>query len=127
MSTAAKSLFVFGIYAVAAGAGLLLMPGLVLVTLGFPPAQDGWVRVVGALAIAVGAYHIVGARNDLVPYLRATVWGRIGFAVLLGGLVIASVMPRSLLLFAAIDVAGVGQWAAYAFRAETYSLSASAR
>jgi hypothetical protein len=82
MSPAAKSLFVFGIYAVAAAAALLLTPGLVLRALGFPPAQDGWVRVVGVLAIVVGAYHIVGARNELLPYIRAS-WGRIGFAVLL--------------------------------------------
>ena len=115
MNTAAKSLFVFGVYAVAAGVGLLLMPGLVLGTLGFPPVQDGWVRVVGSLAIAVGVYHIVGARYNLLPYIRATVWGRIGFAVLLGGLVIASVMPRPLLLFAAIDVAGA-VWTAIALR-----------
>ena len=115
MNAAAKSLFVFGVYAIAAGVGLLLMPGLVLGTLGFPPTQDGWVRVVGALAIAVGAYHIVAARNDLIPYIRATVWARIGFAVLLGGLVVASVMPRSLLLFAAIDVAGA-VWTAVALR-----------
>src|SRR5690349_10002427 len=98
MSPAAKSLFVFGIYVVAAGVGLLLVPGLVLAALGFPPAQDGWVRVVGALAIVVGAYHIVSARSSLLPYMRASVWGRIGFAVLLGGLVVVSVMPTSLLL-----------------------------
>jgi hypothetical protein len=115
MSPAAKSLFVFGIYAVAAGAGLTLMPGLVLQTLGFPPAQDGWVRVVGALAIVVGAYHIVGARNNLLPYIRASVWGRIGFAVLLGSLVVSSVMTMSLLLFAAIDLAGA-VWTAIALR-----------
>jgi hypothetical protein len=115
VNPAAKSLFAFGIYAVAAGAGLLLVPGLVLGTLGFPPAQDGWVRVVGVLAIVVGAYHTVGARNDLVPYIRATVWGRIGFAVLLGSLVVASVMPRSLLLFAVIDLAGA-VWTAIALR-----------
>jgi hypothetical protein len=60
----------------------------------------------------------IGARNDLVPYIRATVWGRIGFAVLLGGLVIASVMPKSLLLFAAIDVAGA-VWTAVALRQAT--------
>jgi hypothetical protein len=115
MSPAAKSLFVFGIYAVAAGAGLLLVPGLVLGTLGFPPPQDGWVRVVGVLAIVVGAYHIVGARNGLLSYIRATVWGRLGFAVLLGSLVVASIMPRSLLLFAAIDLAGA-VWTALVLR-----------
>jgi hypothetical protein len=124
MNTAAKSLLAFGIYAVVAGAGLLLMPGLVLGTLGFPPPQDGWVRVVGALAIAVGAYHIVGARNDLVPYIRATVWGRTGFAVLLGTLVAASVMPRALLLFAAIDLVGA-VWTAIALRQVTVAASAA--
>src|SRR5437867_13158285 len=115
MSPAAKSLFVFGIYAVAAGTGLLLMPGLVLGTLGFPPAQDGWVRVVGVLAIVVGAYHLVGARNELLPYIRASVWGRISFAILLGSLVVTSVMPISLLLFAAIDLAAA-VWTAIALR-----------
>jgi len=115
MSPAAKSLFAFGIYAVAAGTGLLLVPGLVLGTLGFPPAQDGWVRVVGVLAIVVGAYHIVGARNNLLPYIRASVWGRIAFAILLGSLVVASVMPTSLLLFAVIDLAAA-VWTAIALR-----------
>jgi len=89
MSSAAKSLFLFGIYAVAAGTGLLLVPGLLLATLGFPPVNDGWVRVVGSLAMIVGAYHIVGARHNLLPYIRASVWGRVAFAVLLASLVVA--------------------------------------
>ena len=124
MSSAAKSLFVFGIYVVAAGGGLLLMPGLVLTTLGFPQAADGWVRVVGALAIIVGAYHIVGARNDFLPYIRASIWGRFAFAVLLGGLVAASFMPRSLLLFAVIDLAGA-IWTAVALRQTVVAATAA--
>ena len=124
MSRAAKSLFVFGIYVVAAGGGLLLMPGLVLTTLGFPQAADGWVRVVGALAIIVGAYHIVGARNDFLPYIRASIWGRFAFAVLLGGLVVASFMPRSLLLFAVIDLAGA-IWTAVALRQTVVAATAA--
>jgi hypothetical protein len=115
MSPAAKSLFAFGIYAVTAGAGLLLMPALVLGTLGFPPVQDGWVRVVGVLAIVIGAYHIVGARHDFLPYIRASVWGRVGFAVVLGALVVTAVMPTALLLFAAIDLAAA-VWTAIALR-----------
>ena len=124
MSSGAKSLFVFGIYAVAAGVGLLVMPSLILGILGFPAPQDGWVRVVGALAIFVGAYHIVSARNDLLPYIRASIWGRIGFAVLLGGLVAASLMPRSLLLFAVIDLAGA-IWTAIALRQAPATASAA--
>ena len=115
MSSAAKSLFVFGIYAVAAGTGLLLVPGLVLAPLGFPPVNDGWVRVVGSLAMIVGAYHIVGARHNLLPYIRASVWGRVAFAVLLASLVVTSAMPMALLLFAAIDLGGAA-WTAIALR-----------
>ena len=73
MSAAAKSLFAFGIYAVVAGATLIIVPNLLITTLGFPPARDGWVRVVGALALFVGTYHIVCARNELLAYIRATV------------------------------------------------------
>lgn len=106
MSSAARSLFVFGVYAVAAGAGLTLVPGLVLGLLGFPPAQDGWVRVVGALAIFIGIYHMLSARHEFLPYIKATVWARVAFAALLAALVISKQMPPSLLLFAAIDLGG---------------------
>lgn len=115
MSNAARSLFVFGVYAVLAGASLVLTPSLVLSVLGFPAAADGWVRVVGVLAVCVGAYHIVSARHELRPYLRASVGVRFGFALGLTGLVVSGEMPRSLLLFAAVDVVGA-IWTALALR-----------
>ena len=116
MSSAAKSLFAFGIYAIATGIALILIPATVLNALAFPAeAQCGFIRVVGALAMVVGSYHIVGARNELLPYIRATVWGRVGFAALLGGIVLMKLMPMSLLLFAAIDLAGAA-WTAMALR-----------
>lgn len=115
MSAAARSLFVFGLYAIGAGLGLLLTPALVLGLLGFPPAADGWIRVVGVLAVCVGAYHVVAARSELLPYLRASVAVRIGFAVALAALVVGGQMPRALLLFGAIDVLGAA-WTAFALR-----------
>lgn len=115
MSAAARSLFVFGLYAIAAGLGLVFTPDVVLGLLGFPPAEDGWVRAVGVLAVCVGAYHVVAARHELIPYLRASVPVRIGFAAGLAGLVATGQMPRALLLLAAVDVAGAA-WTAVALR-----------
>ena len=115
MSPAAKSLFAFGLYAASAGASLFLVPGLVLGVLGFPPTTDGWIRVVGALALFVGTYHIVAARNELRPYITASVWVRIAFAATLALLVVTSLMPLPLLLFAAIDLAGA-VWTGVALR-----------
>jgi hypothetical protein len=113
MSAAARSLFVFGLYAVLAGLGLVVAQGMVLGLLGFPAAADGWVRVVGVLAVCVGSFHIVAARNELTPHFRASVIVRIGFALGLGALVAAGLMPRALLLFAAIDLLGA-VWTAWA-------------
>jgi hypothetical protein len=102
----ARSLFAFGLYVIIAGLGLALAPGLVLELLGFPPPGDGWVRVVGIIAVFVGMYHVIAARHELMPYIRATVPARVMFALALGVLVISKVMPPSLLLFAAVDLAG---------------------
>ncbi len=115
MSTPARSLFVFGIYAVLAGLGLLLAPSIILNLLRFPPAADGWVRVVGALAIAVGAYHMIAARSESMSYLRGSVPVRIGFAFGLALLVATAQMPRALLLLAAIDLGGA-LWTGVALR-----------
>jgi hypothetical protein len=116
MSSPARSLFVFGVYVVVAGAGLMLVPSLVLSMLGAAvPLETGWVRVVGTLAIFVGIYHIVAARNELLPYIKATVWARVGFAVLLSVVIITSRMSTSLLLFAAIDLAAAA-WTGLSLR-----------
>lgn len=126
MTNAARSVFVFGVYAALAGLSLVLVPGVVLSVLGFPPAADGWVRVVGVLAVCVGAYHVVSARNELRPYLRASVGVRLGFAMGLAGLVVTSQMPRALLLFAAVDLLGA-IWTAVALRSpHTASAAATA-
>ena len=124
MSAAARSLYVFGGYAILAGIGLVIMPALVLGTLGFPPAGDEWVRVVGVLAMCVGTYHLVAGRYELVPYIRASVPVRFAFAVALACLVYSGVMPRALLLFAAIDLLGAA-WTGFALRSEGAGIRAS--
>ena len=115
MSAAARSVFAFGCYAALAGLGLTLVPGVVLGLLGFPPPADGWVRVVGVLAICVGLFHMTSARNELAAYLRASVTIRLLFAVGLVGLVIARLAPLPLVLFAILDVLGA-LWTAVALR-----------
>jgi hypothetical protein len=67
------------------------------------------------LAVCIGSFLITSARHELAPYHRASVPVRIGFAVALTGLVVAGMMPRSLLLFAAIDLLGA-VWTAFALR-----------
>ncbi|HEV2670145.1 MAG TPA: hypothetical protein VGU74_03565 [Gemmatimonadales bacterium] len=125
MRPAARSLFVFGIYAVLAGLGLVLMPAVLLQVLQFPTPADGWVRVVGVLAICVGAYHILAARLELLPYIRATVPVRIAFALGLTALVLTRAMPAPLLIFGLVDVLGAA-WTGLALRGADPAVGASA-
>jgi hypothetical protein len=118
MSSAARSLFAFGCYAVVAGIGLIVMPSVVLGVLFFPEPNDGWIRVVGVLALCVGLYHITAARHELVSYFQASVGVRILFSAALMALVATRTMPAPLLIFALADVAGAS-WTAVALRRDS--------
>jgi hypothetical protein len=115
MSAAAKSIFGFGLYIVFMGLSLLFVPHLILPLFGLAAPQEVWVRVLGALALALSLYYFNSARQELVPFFRMTVPGRIGFGVLL--IILGVVTPGSLalILFAAADLAGAA-WTWWALK-----------
>jgi hypothetical protein len=103
MTRSARSLFIFGLYVVAIGAALTFVPDLLLRVVKLPPVTDGWIRMVGVLSLVIGAYDIVAARNNLDPYIRASVPVRFAFVLACIALVLTHVMPMQLLMFAAVD------------------------
>ena len=115
MTPAARSLFVFGLYLLAAGTLLLLVPALMLQPLGLPVPTDVWVRVVGLLAIALGLYYRVAARAELLAFMRLSVWVRAGVALAFVGFAVGGLAPVALLVFGLIDAAGAA-WTARALR-----------
>lgn len=113
MTAAARSLHVFGLYLIGAGSLLLLVPALLLGPLGLPPPADAWGRVAGMLVGFLGIYYLVGARAELLSFMRASVWLRASVIVWLGALVAAGVAPPPLLVFGVIDLAAAAwTWAA---------------
>lgn len=116
MSRPARSLFIFGIYVVLVAIAFLAIPERLIALLQFPPATVGWARVLGLLALVIGSYDIVGARAESVPYMRASVWIRCGFAAGTFILVALGQMPVTLIPLGASDIAGA-LWTAFALRA----------
>lgn len=106
MHPATNSIKYFGLYAIATGVGLALVPGLVLAPLGIPAPAESWIRVVGALAIPLGYYYWVCGTSGAVAFFRATIPGRLIFVATMVLLITAFGAPKQLLLFAAIDLAG---------------------
>ena len=118
MSRSARSLFIFGIYVLVIGVAFIVAPGFLSSLLRLPPATVGWPRVIGLLALVIGAYDIVGSRAECLPYIRASVPVRFGFAAGTAFLFALGQLPATILLLGATDVAGA-LWTAFALKQAT--------
>jgi hypothetical protein len=127
MHPASASIKYFGLYVALTGIGLAVAPALVLTPLGVAAPTEIWVRVLGVLALVVGYYYWVCGRADAVEFFRASIRGRILFAVLLLLLVAVFSAPVQLLLFGVIDLVGAA-WTAQGLRtSDRAALSAASR
>ena len=106
MSSAALSVFVFGVYLAATGIGFLFIPNIVLPLFKFPKTNEQWVRVLGMVIGLLGFYYIIAAQNELAPFFWASVVGRFGVLICLSTLVITKKGQPMLITFGVIDAAG---------------------
>ena len=115
MSKAAISVYVFGCYILINAVILLIAPNLMLSTLGLEPTREPWLRLLGLMTLALSAYYIQAARDDMTGFFRLTVWGRA--IILIGTIVLsaAGLVPAVIVIFGVIDAAGA-VWTAAALR-----------
>lgn len=110
MNPADISIFVFGIYLVAVvGCGFLFIPNVILPMFKIPKTNEPWIRILGMVVVALGAYYINAARNGLTAFHWMTIWGRFW---VLGVLVVLSAMKQTkptTIIFGVVDAAG-GVW-----------------
>jgi hypothetical protein len=117
MPAAIRSMTVFAGYMVVLGAALVVAPNPLLTLFGFSTTTEPWIRLLGVLVLCLAGYYLTAARHRLLPFIRATVWGRAFVVACMLGLVAIGLAPPQLLLFAAIDAAGAA-WTAIALRRE---------
>ena len=117
MSKSAKSLFAFACYLFGVGTALVLVPNLLLELFGLAETAEVWVRVVGMLALILGYYYSVAAKNELVPIIRASVVGRASVIVFFATFVVLDLAPAPLIIFGAVDLAAA-IWTALCLKAE---------
>ena len=102
------------------GTLLAAAPNLVLAPFGFAPAHEPWVHVLGCVVATLGAYYIAGARQEVTPLFRWSVWGRVVVFAAFAVLVAAGVAPPMLALFGATNLAAA-TWTHLALRADAAS------
>jgi hypothetical protein len=117
MSSASKSILVFGIYIVVAGLVLIFAPNVLLGLAGVPPASDIWVRGFGIISVVLGLYYLMAARENNVGFYRMTLLGRVVFMLSVSAMGLLTPGYAGLVLFGLIDLAGAA-WTWYALRQE---------
>ena len=106
MTASARTVFVFGLYLVVLGIGLLALPALVLAPFGLPAPMDVWARVAGMVAAILGVYYVLAAGHGLRAFFAWTVASRASVIVVFAVLVATGLGPAVLLVFGAVDLAG---------------------
>jgi hypothetical protein len=77
MSPAARTVNLFGIYLVAVGMTLVVIPDVLAGLFGIPPTDEPWIRILGLVVLVLAGYYLVAARSELTVFFRATVAGRV--------------------------------------------------
>ena len=106
VTTPATTVKVFGTYILIAGACFAFIPNLLLSLLGFPAANEIWVRVLGVVAGVLGYYYLSSALANARYFFVASVYGRCIFCAGCFGLVLFANAPWQLMLFGFFDLAG---------------------
>ena len=117
MKKSSTSIFVFGIYLIGMGLGLVLIPNFVLATLGFPSSDEVWPHVVGVLALALAFYYISAARMDLRAFAKMTIPVRVGVFILFTAFALLGWAGPIMIALGTVDLLGA-LWTGYALRAE---------
>ncbi|HNQ95801.1 MAG TPA: hypothetical protein PKK96_16840 [Anaerolineales bacterium] len=117
MEKSSTSIFVFGLYLVGMGLGLVVVPNFVLGTLGFPATDEIWVRVLGVVTLVLAYYYISAARADLKTFAQWTVPARIGVFVAFAAFVVMKFVGPVMILLGSVDLLGA-LWTGWALRAE---------
>ena len=109
-------MFVFGLYMVlVVGLGFMLVPALLLSLFGLSAGDGVWVRFVGMLASALGAYYILAVRAEMERFFLWSVPVRVYAASFMVLMVVLGKMGPGLLLIAAVDYSGAA-WTWFALR-----------
>lgn len=117
MSSAAKSLFAFGVYLAGLSLVLLFVPNLLLQFFGIPPTSEVWIRIVGMMMLCLSVYYTLAAKSEITNFIRWTVPARVGVLIFFSVFVLSGLAPKALLIFGLIDFASA-IWTWFALRAD---------
>lgn len=113
MTKSAISIRFYSFYLFLMGAGILLMPNVLLSLLGFPTTTEIWIRMLGLFTLTTGIYYFQAAAHEQTAFFRATVIGRVFFFLATVVITVVFHQPPMLAAVGSVDLLGaVWTWRA---------------
>ena len=106
MSSAARSVYVVGIYLLIVGGMLLGAPNTLLMVIGLSPTAEPWIHVAGIPVMAMGMLFASSARAENRWFFRASVWVRVFAFISFVMLAVFQIAPAVVVGFGAVDALG---------------------
>lgn len=106
MLNSTKTIHYFSFYLFLTGLILLVSPNFMLQTMGMPPTEEIWIRVVGMLVFLIGVYYYGAARAGMKSWFKLSVFTRLSVPVFFIIFIALGWAKPTLLLFGGIDAAG---------------------
>ena len=116
MTSAARSIYSFGLYLIVLGSILIGSPNTLLAVVQLPPTTDPWIHVLGVSVMGMGMLFAASARAEQLAFMRATVWVRLFVLAAFLALALFGIIPVIVAAFGLIDAAGA-VWTHVALRA----------
>ncbi len=116
MSYAAKTMFYFAFYIVAASAAFLIVPELILANSGYPVEAAGLARMFGIVLGFLAIYYFTVSRyEEMRPFWKVTTYTRGSMFFI--GLVLIFTDQAGWILFPLVVIeSGSGLWTAWALK-----------
>lgn len=115
MNKTSTSLFVFSIYLLGTGLGLVFIPNTILDLLKLPHTNEIWIHVLGVVILVLSFYFMQAARQNVRSFAGWTVFARIGVFLCFTGFVILGWVGPVLILLGAVDLLGA-LWTGWTLR-----------
>lgn len=106
MSHASLSLRVASFYLFGLGAGLVLVPNLLLSLFALPPTDEIWVRMLGMMTLFLGVFQYQIARAELRDFFWLTVILRLSVVGFVVAFIVTGLAAPTFIMIAGVDVAG---------------------
>jgi len=116
MNKSTLSIFAFGLYLIALGIILVVIPNSLLEIFQVPSTNEVWIRVVGMLVFLLGIYYILAARKEMTDFFLWTVYLRPLVILFFIAFVLLDFVSPMLILFGVVDLLGA-IWTGLALRA----------